>query len=187
MKIGNMLLSQIPYSAYVDKIWRPRFARIASWVAQYEQSVRKSRDVSTELKVSGDVGGCTITAKVDRLEKESDKIRVIDFKTGSLPTKEDVITGFSPQLPLEALLISNAGQYNKIEISYIKLGAGDNIGKSVNIPLDNILTTYGEGISNLLNHYANADTPYLVSPVANKSPVYNEYEHLERRGETNLF
>jgi ATP-dependent helicase/nuclease subunit B len=187
LKIGNMLLSQIPYSAYVDKIWRPRFVKIATWLTEYEQLVRKSHNVSTELKLSLNIDGYILTAKIDRLERSSTQISIIDFKTGSLPTKEDVVNGFSPQLPLEALLINKTEHNVNLKVSYIKLGVGDKIGKAVNIPLEDMMITYEEGIRSLLCHYSNVDMPYLVCPITKKRPAYNEYDHFERSEETNLF
>ena len=63
-------------------------------------------------EVSGDVsiGDFVVTAKADRLDVLQDgRLEVIDYKTGSPPSSKEVAAGFSPQLPLEALIAVRGG------------------------------------------------------------------------------
>jgi len=56
-----------------------------------------------------------ISAVADRIEISEDKIRIIDFKTGSVPTKSEVNSGKSPQLIIEAIILAKGG-FNNIEL-----------------------------------------------------------------------
>jgi hypothetical protein len=59
-----------------------------------------------EVKLSKyfDELGVTITARADRIIRQSNSNAIIDFKTGSPPTSKDLEKGLYPQLPIEKLL-----------------------------------------------------------------------------------
>lgn len=66
----------------------------------------------TELKgewcINTEYGALTIVGKADRIDEMLDgSLHVIDYKTGSLPTKKDVLTGTFPQLTILGLMLKN--------------------------------------------------------------------------------
>lgn len=66
----------------------------------------------TELKgewcIHTEYGALTIVGKADRIDEMPDgSLHVIDYKTGSLPTKKDVLTGTFPQLTILGLMLKN--------------------------------------------------------------------------------
>lgn len=79
-----------------------------------------------------------ICAIADRIEIHSNKIRIIDFKTGTAPSKKDVLSFKAPQLLVEAVILSN-GHFDKIdninnksiEIVYLKLAANKSCEETV--------------------------------------------------------
>jgi len=189
LQIGDQILLKIPTNPVIEKIWRPRFYKIATWLAEYEKTIRREHEVLTETTFSFQVTkSFLLTAKMDRIEINShDKsIRVIDFKTGSIPTQEDIKNGFSPQLPLEGFLLSTTTKYNKIStLEYIQLGTGKKIGQISKLKYDVISTIEDakELLTLLAKEYTDLNTPYLICPRKAKAPLYNEFDHLERLDE----
>ncbi len=168
------------------KIWTPRFKKIAAWISEYEAKIRKTHSVETEIKFSAEIGEeFTLTAKADRIERSlsGNEVNIIDFKTGSIPTQIDIKNGFSPQLTLEAFLVKqNSPSTNIDNILYIQLGSGKKIGYTTKVhgDINEILETTKRGMEKLVATYMDPSTPYLVCPKPEKSPAYNEFEHLER-------
>jgi ATP-dependent helicase/nuclease subunit B len=177
------------HNPVATKIWTPRFKKIAAWVSEYETKVRKSHSIETEIKFSVKVGeNLTLTAKADRVERSlsGNKVNIIDFKTGSIPSQIDIKNGFSPQLTLEAFLIKQNSPSVEIEnMFYIQLGSGKKIGHTTKVQgdINEILETTQRGVQELVSIYMDPNTPYLACPKPEKSPTYNEFEHLERLDE----
>ncbi len=170
------------------KIWTARFKKIAAWVSRYEKQTRDTHFVETELKLSTKIGKkFTLTAKADRVERSisGNNINIIDFKTGSIPTQIDIKNGFSPQLTLEAFLIKQNSSSAHIEnILYIQLSSGKKIGHIMKVQGDisEMLKTTQRGLESVVSKYMDPSTAYLACPKPEKSPTYNEFEHLERLG-----
>lgn len=186
LQIGNQLLADMISNPVIHKIWQPRFYKIAAWVAEYETNIRNTKTVETEVIYSMVIGkNFTLTAKADRIEYDiqTNTISVLDFKTGSIPTNEDVRKGFSPQLTLEALLIEKNHQNAHVsDMIYIQLASGKNLGHITKVqgnPVQ-IIDAAKKGILRLIEQYGDIDTPYLVCPNVRKTPTYNDFEHLER-------
>ena len=62
-------------------------------------------EANTTITMPSPQGDVRIIGRIDRLEIEDQKIKVIDYKTGSVPTKKEVLTGLKPQLSLLALMV----------------------------------------------------------------------------------
>ncbi len=92
--------------------WSPRLDRIAGWVAATETARRQAWpivDLATEVngrwRLDADGGAFELTGRADRLERGADgRLCVIDYKTGSVPTKKDMAQGTATQLALEAVM-----------------------------------------------------------------------------------
>jgi|GEM_PF-2463366 len=186
LQIGDQLLADMISNPVMHKIWQPRFYKIAAWIAEYEINIRKTKTVETEVTYSMVIGkDFTLIAKVDRIEYDSkaNTVSILDFKTGTIPTNEDIKNGFSPQLTLEALLIEENHQNLHVsDMTYIQLASGKRLGQITKVQGDEIqiITAAKKGILYLVEQYEDINTPYLVCPNLRKSPTYNDFEHLER-------
>jgi ATP-dependent helicase/nuclease subunit B len=49
-------------------------------------------------------GQCNIKGQLDRIDRSADDIMIIDYKTGQVPSKDDVASGEAVQLPFYAML-----------------------------------------------------------------------------------
>ena len=173
--------------------WWPRFERIVNWIIEQEYGQHSGRvnthtEVSGELLLRGRKRQFKLTARADRIDILADGgYVVIDYKTGTLPTKSDVNKGLSPQLPLEAMMIGEGAfpdlkpNYIK-ELSYWKLSGGDPAGyiRAAGDPPSELIKKALPGLIALLDYYEKPGTPYLARPDAAIAPRYSDYDHLER-------
>lgn len=80
-------------------------------------------DVTFELCM-GDIAEhpFILNGRIDRLEVESDHLHIIDYKTGNLPSFENIENGTTPQLPLLGMMLkygeNNPSLTHEILLSY---------------------------------------------------------------------
>lgn len=99
---------------YMMTFWEGKFDNIMDFIYNYNYELysKHNHDVRTETEKS-----IAITVKVgeknvklhafaDRLDHTPQLFYISDYKTGQLPSKQDIVTGKKPQLNLEALIIT---------------------------------------------------------------------------------
>jgi ATP-dependent helicase/nuclease subunit B len=152
-------------------------------------------DIRAEVegRLTLDVAGrpFEIIGRADRIERHRDgSVALIDYKTGTVPSKGDVLEGFAPQLALEAAMIE-AGGFSDIAkatvgaLAYWKLGGGDPAGAVMHeiddpAELRELIDGTLAGLKDLIAAFDDPQTPYLVMPRPDKAPRYSDYAHLER-------
>jgi ATP-dependent helicase/nuclease subunit B len=93
--------------------WKYRIEKILRWFYAVDEkerpNIKKSfLEIMGKMDIPTNGGSFGVFAKADRLDLLQDgSWSIIDYKTGSIPTKNDVISGKSWQLPLEAILLIN--------------------------------------------------------------------------------
>jgi ATP-dependent helicase/nuclease subunit B len=130
----------VDFAAFPDVValWRPRIARIVDWFISYEagrsaEVAKRHTEVSGRIEIPIDGGVFRLTARADRIDRMRDGTLVLlDYKTGLPPSKKQVLSLLSPQLPLEAAIALNAGfdrdlaSQNLSALTYLRLsGTGD--------------------------------------------------------------
>lgn len=169
--------------------WWPRFERLAAWVAAQE-TARRGFIRESFAEVSGElaVGDFTLTAKADRIDLLQDgTLAILDYKTGAPPSEKEVKAGFSPQLPLEAL-IARAGGFKGVppravsQLLYWHLKGGQEGGAERALKEDpkTLADEALDGLNALITAFSNPDTPYLARPHPEKAPGWSDYLHLAR-------
>jgi ATP-dependent helicase/nuclease subunit B len=177
-------------------LWRPRLARIASFVAATEATRRANAplrglfaEVKTEHAIGGLPGGTfTLVAKADRIEQRDGLLTVLDYKTGSVPTDKQVKAGTQPQLTLEAALAAR-GAFDGIpalkpgELAYWRLSGGF-------VPGEQHPRCAGEeaaaaeaawqGLLRRLHAFDDPATPYLARPHPRLELYRSDYAVLAR-------
>jgi ATP-dependent helicase/nuclease subunit B len=176
--------------------WWPRFERIVRWLAQEETTHRASA-----VESFGELEGCLVlrdlpggsfelTAKADRIDRlRSGAFLLIDYKTGSLPTKKAIGAGYAPQLPLEALILRD-GSFGEISgapaaLEYWKLGGRAPAGQRcplVDGDPGELIDRARAKLRALIERFDDPAMPYLAVPVLARRPRFSDYEHLERVG-----
>ena len=178
--------------------WMPRIMQLAGWFISHEQEWRQSaRFRLAEAKGEatfneGLQAPFTLECRADRLDKKhTGGMAIIDYKSGGTYSVKKMQSGELPQLPLEALILTEGGfavsgiQETSIDtIAYWKLTGGKIAGEvtAIDSPekLTKIIETTKSGLLNLVATFENENTPYYAIPRLDNAPRFNDYAYLER-------
>ena len=199
LAIGEEVFQVVADRPDIHTFWWSRFQRIASWFVTTEAERRAvgwrphRLETKGRVTITTSVGPVTLTGRADRLDRHAhDKaLAIIDYKTGGVPSAQEVRQGIAPQLALEAM-IAAAGQFENVpeqipgELAYWQLTGGREPGKIASYQAAEVeaLTTHAEaGVVALLHAFASAERPYLPVPRPSLAPRYDDYAHLARYDE----
>lgn len=195
LDIGEKAFHPFINRPVVRAFWWPRFTQIVQWFLEAERERRLSlppyktlTEVQGKLIFHGPHGPFELVARADRLDLfEDGRVDLIDYKTGAPPTERDVTLGFSPQLPLEAVLIDRGGFPTLLhktvgDMSFWRLCGGQRGGemKPLKTSSAHLLPEAWEGMQRLITAFDDPQTPYLAQPLSDKGLPYNAYAHLAR-------
>ncbi len=176
--------------------WQPRFQRIAAWWLRQERERRPlltsiDTELTGELVLPNSVPPFTLTARADRIDTRRDgALAIIDYKTGTLPKKEDIEIGFSPQLTLEAAM-ALAGAFEGIggtqitELAHWKL-SGNRDGGMIDRVKGDVMALADAamaGLVALVSDFSQDNAVYAATPDPAFAPTYDDYSHLARNTE----
>ena len=187
--------------AEVQHFWWPRFERMARAMMAVEKNFR-----STALAVTPEVKAKYLlkvrdvehylTARADRLDQLPDEqFRIIDYKSGKIPTDKQVAAGFAPQLTLEAALAGRGafeghppGQV--VEATYIGVSGGAKPVELRNIGDEHDVSELGEKhfilLKALLEKFLDPNTAYIPRHNIMSHTEVATFDHLSRRFEWEL-
>jgi ATP-dependent helicase/nuclease subunit B len=184
---GRRALRNVLQNERVGALWWPRFVKISEFVIQHETVRREQiKHIFQEVEGSKAFGDFTLTGRADRIEEYKDgEIRIIDYKTGSLPKDTDIERGLASQLVLLGLLeykgLSIKPQ--SLSLEYWHLHGRKESGNLRLLPQPDI-AHYAkaalQGLADTLKKYSNPAMPYRVTPVPAYAGEYDDYEHLAR-------
>ncbi len=185
------------FAPYADRpqvkaFWWPRFERIAAWFTQNEESRRAEGVAPLAVEAKGNMAFCggafTLSGRADRLDRlEDGRLAIIDYKTGAVPKKKDVMAGYEPQLALLALM-AEAGRMKDVapaqvaEVAYWRMQGGkEPVAMDLYAEeLEAQQVKARNGLENLVKAFSDPATPYEVSPKPALAPRYDDYKHLAR-------
>ncbi len=118
------------------KRWLELIPRYVDW--QIQQAVQwRAHEVEQRISRTELSGVCGIRGQLDRIdeaidEDENPPLKIIDYKTGQVPSKDDVASGEAVQLPFYALLIQAVASRPRPvhRVEYLSLDShrfGDNV------------------------------------------------------------
>jgi ATP-dependent helicase/nuclease subunit B len=114
-------------------------------------------------------------------------LRIIDYKTGALPSFSDDKQGYSPQLLIEAHMAAEGG-FSGVpaapvsDLMYVKLSGGDPAGE-VKPCRDDVVARAAQtadDLKSLLDGYADPATPYEARDWSRDPGGARDYGHLSR-------
>ncbi len=166
----------------------------AAWLAAFERGRRRGALLLVEQKGVLEVGSAAhpfrLTARADRIELRGGVADVIDFKTGSAPSKRQVETGFAPQLTLTAAILEaggfeDAGRAEPGELVYVRVTGGRKPGEAL------VRAFQGEsgalarkaldGLRRRIARFASPQTPYPSWAAPQFMTEWGgDYDHLAR-------
>ncbi len=186
------------FAAHADRpavraFWWPRFLRVARWFLEVERErrARGCRPLAWEaegaLTLETGAGPFTLTCIADRIDRDpAEGFEIIDYKTGRTPSQKQVESGFSPQLPLEAMVLQ-AGGFDKLAagavtgLAYWKMSGGREAGKVARLDgVDQLTEDAAAGLARRVVFFSDPATPYAprVKPMFDTDQ--GDYDHLAR-------
>jgi ATP-dependent helicase/nuclease subunit B len=182
-------------SAFRALSW-PRIERGLDFFLDFERAQRAlvgrvlvEKEGSLTIALAGGAS-FKLTARADRIDLlRGGGAILIDYKTGAPPGMTEILVGLSPQLTLEAAMLSrgafaDAPNAKAIGALYLKLG-GAKGGEVRELEFKN--ETFGAVVDRhysqlivLLEQFAKVDTPYLPRPYPKFACSFGDYDHLSR-------
>ncbi|NWG71281.1 MAG: double-strand break repair protein AddB, partial [Parvularculaceae bacterium] len=177
--------------------WRSRFDDAMAWFLGFDRQLRDAGARSfpeAQGAHAFDIGGreFRLTAKADRIAVADGGARIFDYKSGSLPTLDQMTAGFSPQLPLIALIVEaggfvDLGPRTVESFAYLKAFNRKEDGKDdVAASGDDaraIIARTEAAFRRLIAAFDDPRTPYLSQPRPQFLTDYGQYDRLARRRE----
>lgn len=119
-----------------------------------------------------------ISARIDRINSNvNGSLKIIDYKTGSVPSVNDVINGIKLQLPIEYLILQKNG-YNVGSLEYWSIKSNSKAITTIDTKknyklIDNIYDL----VCKLIDYFCDENNGYIAT---NKNPIYSDFTHLSR-------
>jgi ATP-dependent helicase/nuclease subunit B len=166
--------------------WKYRLENVFMYCLQkFIENSKQGIKSYTEIRGSVDFPDLnfTLTGIADRVDVfPSGAVRIIDYKTGELPSKEEVQYGLAPQLPLEAV-IATFGAFPPLKATSVEALAfwhlKGNFSACSEVFLENAeVESARAGLEHLLKIYQTCE--YVAYPLKAIAPVYDAYAHLAR-------
>jgi ATP-dependent helicase/nuclease subunit B len=168
-------------------------ANAAGWAVAFEQRRRPGArlfvEQTGELTLAAPGGPFVLTAKADRLEVRGRVADILDFKTGTPPTKKQVAAHLTPQLSLTAAILagggfSQLGPLSAGELLYVRVTGGRVPGQEVRCDEGDAGDLADEVFARLHGLIARFDeetTPYAAWTLPQFIHRYGgDYDHLAR-------
>ena len=116
---------------------------------------------------------------------------IIDYKTGAIPSRAQVQTGFSPQLTLEAAMLkrnafSGLSGFRTRDLIYVKIGSktgGDESSaknSKSSADYDTLVEQHFSEFIKLIDDHWNGSRPFYSRPHLQFSTDSGKYDHLAR-------
>ena len=195
--LGEKHLAQLLTAPAERAFWWPRFQRLARWFVATENERRAAgakllaSETNGFLIVGPPGRPLRIEARADRIDQiEPGAWEIIDYKTGRVPTSDELEALFAPQLLLEAAMAERGGfdrikgKAKSVRLAYWQAnGLGDG-GKVAEVKSSDELVPAMLGlVAKMAEHFAKPGTPYPALPWPAYIPHFNDYAHLERVAE----
>lgn len=179
----------------ITSFWWPRFVRIAHWLTDQEQVTRAGlrrvvAEINGWIELQIAEKAFQLSCRADRIDLLKDgTARIVDYKTGSVPSAEQVKIGLAPQLTLQAAILEGGGfetlgPLTASDLVYVKLGGGEPAGDVKQLKLDPDVMTVAHahlgGLKTLLTQYSQPSQAYLPRAMVEKEDEARDYDHLSR-------
>ena len=193
---GRECFAEAALPADVEAVWWPRFRAMASGIVAWEAERNVDRRIPEVRAGKTEVGssGVTLSGRADRIDiLPGGMADILDYKTGSSPSKGQAHTLLAPQLALEGALLrrgafADIGAVEPANLLFVRLRAnGEVLPESIlehanrqRSALDLSEDAWAR-LERLFQHYADQQTGYLSRAIPfREGEVDGEYDHLAR-------
>ncbi len=126
LKITDEVLQQRygKYSVYRMRLWEGKINNIIDYMYDYNSNLyQKSGEVltETEKRIAVDISlndeiDIQLQAYTDRIDHTRELTYICDYKTGQLPTKNEIVKGLKPQLSFEGMIMNIMDLNKKVDL-----------------------------------------------------------------------
>lgn len=178
-------------------LMRTRLECLAQEVWNFEQE-RRSHSLKWFSEIRGEAEVCVkgyrpiLHAKADRIDLLPDHtLRITDYKTGQLPTKDQVDAALKPQLWVEAIIAMHQGypdiaSLRTSQICYVHISEGDKLlhsAKPYNLPDDRAVMAHHDGLKAFIGSYLGDGARFHSVPRPSLLKPSMDYARLARVAE----
>lgn len=176
------------------RFWRKRGIKIARFMWKYEYAsntpiTKTFNEVNGSWLIKLSDHEVEVFFRADRVDiLKNSTIRVIDFKTGNLPAKNEIISGYFPQLAIECLAVKHGNientklPYTNVYAEYIELKGIRKSGQIVHVTEE--MQEYAKiGLTKLLEMFYTNSSAYFATLEHDLSMKTEHYKHLSRLNE----
>jgi ATP-dependent helicase/nuclease subunit B len=198
LDIGRQCFADLALPADVEAVWWPRFAALARDIIRWEREDREgvtSRHAEAYAEATP-IGatGATLSGRADRIDlRPAGMADILDYKTGSSPSKGQAHTLLAPQLALEAALLRlgafrDIGSRQPSELAFVRLKANGEVDEQSILEYDRRLKSGPElaeeawrRLEQLLQYYNDPANGYLSRALPfREGETQGDYDHLAR-------
>jgi len=191
INLGEQHFNKAHLQSELKAFWWPKFVNTAiAFIAQDNRDnvLKINNEVTGEIEYQTARGNFKFTAKADRIDILKDgSISIIDYKTGKIPSKKQIMSGHALQLLLEGLIASK-GCFENIssaplnKLTYWHLGSEITPQNLLFIdPKENdVLDKCEDYLLKLISAFDFDTTPYHSHPTPKYVSKNRDYEHLAR-------
>ncbi|RWG25841.1 MAG: double-strand break repair protein AddB, partial [Mesorhizobium sp.] len=182
----------------IEAVWWPRFEKLAENIIEWEHTradavARRYAEERAEKTVIGRTG-ITLSGYADRVDLLAGGMAdILDYKTGSSPSKAQAHTLLSPQLALEGALLRR-GAFKELgicepsQLAFVRLKPNGEVFEESILEYNRKPKTANElaeeawaRLERLLFHYADPTTGYLSRALPfREGEADGDYDHLAR-------
>lgn len=191
--LGEEIFRPFRNDAEIMGFWWARFRRLARWIVENEAVLRSDAvhvfaEVKGLLELKIGATDFKLSARADRIDILADgTARIVDFKTGAIPSKPKIEEGFSPQLTLEAAMLErgafeHVGGRETSALTYIRITGGIPPGelKQIDLAPMAVAREHLARLEGLLGKYQNPALAYLPRYAIENVEAAHDYDHLSR-------
>ncbi len=201
IEAGRACFAEAALPDDVEAVWWPRFDKLAANILDWEQkradSVRQRFAEERAEKTPVGQTGVTLSGYADRVDLLAGGMAdILDYKTGSSPSKAQAHTLLAPQLALEGALLKR-GAFEKLgarepaDLAFVRLKANGEVMQESILDYNrqprsanDLAEDAWARLEKLLDHYRNLDAGYLSRALPlREGEADGNYDHLARVAE----
>jgi ATP-dependent helicase/nuclease subunit B len=195
---GRRCFADIALPADVEAVWWPRFEKLAANIIEWERGrapavARRHAEERAEKTAVGRTG-VTLSGYADRVDLLAGGMAdILDYKTGSSPSKAQAHTLLAPQLALEGALLRRGafrglGAREPSQLAFVRLKPNGEVFEESILDYNRQPRTAEDladeawaRLEKLLDHYADPTTGYLSRALPfREGESDGDYDHLAR-------
>jgi ATP-dependent helicase/nuclease subunit B len=201
LEAGRACFAEAALPDDVEAVWWPRFEKLAGNILDWERrradAVRQRFAEERAEKTPVARTGVTLSGYADRVDLLAGGMAdVLDYKTGSSPSKAQAHTLLAPQLALEGALLKRGafggpGAREPADLAFVRLKANGEVEQESILDYNrqprsanDLAEEAWARLEKLLDHYRNPEAGYLSRALPlREGEADGDYDHLARVAE----